>query len=143
MTATIETSETMTAREIAKAIRVAPRTRKFVMKDREGWDILGQYDVPRYARVLCSLMRSDLSDVTSRIRLVAMALHKSISTGRMNAVCSNLIQERYTPYQLCALVAQIARDCDETTIGGICDTWLSANIVRLCGSRVEELNFRF
>jgi hypothetical protein len=143
MTATIEASESMTAREIAKAIRVGTRTRKYVMRDREGWEILGQYDTPRYARVLCSLMNSDLSDVTSRIRLVAMALHKSISTGRMNAVCSNLIQERYTPYQLCALVARIARDCDETTIGGICDIWLSANIASLCGSRVEELNLRF
>lgn len=143
MTATIEASETMTAREIAKAVGVGTRTRKFEMRDREGYIVLGQYGVPRYARVLNSLMRSDCSDVTFRIRLVAMALYKSISTGRMNPVCSNLIQERYTPYQLCALVARIARECDETTIGGICDIWLSDNIANLVGSRVEELNLRY
>jgi hypothetical protein len=143
MTATIETSETMTAREIAKAIGVGTRTRKFEMRDLEGYTVMGQYSDPRYARVLNSLGRSDCSDVTYRVRLVAIALYKSISTGRMNPVCSNLIKERYTPYQLCALVARIARECDETTIGGICDTWLSANIARLCGDRVEELNLHF
>lgn len=143
MTATIEASDTMTAREIAKAINVGTRTRKFEMRDLEGFWVSGQFSTPRYARVLNSLMRSDCSDVTSRIRTVAMALYKSISTGRMNAVCSNLIQERYTPYQLCALVARIANECDETTIGGICDTWLGANIARLCGDRVEELNLRY
>ncbi|MBN6054551.1 hypothetical protein JYK22_21595, partial [Nonomuraea sp. RK-328] len=143
MTVTIGTSETMTAREIAKAIGVGTRTRKFEMRDREGYTVMGQYGVPRYARVLNSLMRSDLTDATSRVRIVAMALYKSISTGRMNPVCSSLIQQRYTPYQLCALVARIAAECDETTIGGICDIWLSANIARLCGDRVEELNLRY
>ncbi|MET8864687.1 hypothetical protein ABZW11_17255 [Nonomuraea sp. NPDC004580] len=140
MPAMTEAHETMTAREIAKAIRVGTRTRRYVMQDREGWEILGQYDTPRYARVLNSLMRPDCSEVTFRIRIVAMALYKSISTGRINAVCSNLIKERYTPYQLCALVARIAAECDETTIGGICDVWLSDNISRLCGDRVKELN---
>jgi hypothetical protein len=44
----------------------------------------------------------------------------------MNAESENRIA-MYTPYQMCALVARIARECPETTTGGICDTWLIAN----------------
>lgn len=130
MTPTIDTpawvTETMTAREIAKALGIGTRTRDYVMRDREGYTILGQYDTPRYARVLNSLGRSDISDVTYRIRIVAIALAKSIGTGRMHPVSSTRIQA-YTPHRLCALVARIARDCPETTIGGICDGWLKDN----------------
>lgn len=126
MTATIEASETMTAREIAKAIGVAPRTRNYEMRDRDGYTILGTLSSPRYAKVLCSLSRSDISDVSFRVRIVAMALYKSISTGRMHPVASTRIQA-YTPYQICTLVARIARECPETTIGGICDVWIAEN----------------
>lgn len=128
MTATIATSETMTAREIAKAIGVGTRTRDYVMKDREGFYVTGQAGTPGYVKVLSSLMRSDVSDVTFRIRLVAIALHKSISTGRMHPVSSTRIQA-YTPYQLCKLVARIASEYPEdlVTIGDVCDGWLKDN----------------
>lgn len=125
-TTACETSENMTTRQIAKALRIGPRTRDYVMYDLEGYRILGQMEDPRYARVLNSLGRADISDVTFRIRLVAIALKKSIATGRMHPVSSTRIQA-YTAYQLCALVARIARECPETTIGGICDGWLAAN----------------
>ncbi|GIH95309.1 hypothetical protein ACFFMN_23395 [Planobispora siamensis] len=132
LTATVATAETMTAREIATAIGVGTRTRDYVMRDREGYTILGQYDTPRYARVLHSLGRSDCSDVTFRIRIVAIALHKSISTGRMHAVSSTRIQA-YTPYQLCKIVARIASEYphDLVTIGDVCDGWLKENHARL------------
>jgi len=38
-----------------------------------------------------------------------------------------------SPYRVCALVATVARECPETTTGGICDGWLPGNIARLAG----------
>ncbi|MEU4575966.1 hypothetical protein [Nonomuraea sp. NPDC023979] len=122
MTATIETSETMTAREIAKAIRVGTRTRKFVLRDEYGLPI--RTGARRYTDVLAALSNSDISpDLTFRMRTVAYALRKCMVSGRMDARSENRIAD-YSPYQLCALVARIARECPETTIGGICDVWL-------------------
>lgn len=85
------------------------------------------YDGARYEHVLSAIMRVDKTEgITPRVRTVAIALHKSISTARMNCISSLRIQG-YTPYQLCALVARIADECPETTIGGICDVWISRN----------------
>jgi hypothetical protein len=125
MTATIEASETMTAREIAKAIGVGTRTRKFVMRDQDGYVIYSD-GAPRYSMVLAALSRGDVSDIPTRLHTVAYALLKCVSTGRMNPGTSLRIQS-YTPYRLCALVARISRECPETTIGGICDVWLLDN----------------
>lgn len=109
--------------DIARAAGIAPRTKRYVLRDEYGY----AYDGGRYEHVLCALMRSDKTDGLSfKVRTVAMALHKSISSARMNPVSSLRIQA-YTPYQLCALVARIANDCPETTIGGICDRWIAAN----------------
>ncbi|MEU8151737.1 hypothetical protein [Nonomuraea sp. NPDC048901] len=124
MTATIEASETMTAREIAKALGVGTRTRKFVLRDEYGIEL--RDGSRRYAKVLAALSRSDMSDLPIRIHTVAYALRKCMVSGRMNAASENRIAD-YSPYQLCALVARIASECPETTIGGICDGWLLAN----------------
>jgi hypothetical protein len=126
MTATIETSETMTAREIAKAIRVGTRTRRFVFRDQYGIDM--RTGMRQYADVLAAIVRTDLHghDVPERITTVAYALRKCMVSGRMDARSENRIAD-YSPYQLCALVARIARECPETTIGGICDVWLLDN----------------
>lgn len=124
MTATIEASDTMTAREIAKAIGVGTRTRRFVLRDEYGFAIR---DTGRhYAGVLAALARSDMSDLPTRIHTVACALRKCMVSGRMAAESENRIAD-YSPYQMCALVARIARECPETTIGGICDEWLIKN----------------
>ncbi|MGS2645893.1 hypothetical protein [Streptosporangium sp. G12] len=122
MTATI-TAENMTAREIAKAIKIGTRTRKFSLTDEYGIAIS---EGRRYDHVLAALARSDKSNLTTRIHTVAYALRKCMVSGRMNAASENRIAT-YTPYQLCRLVARIAKECPETTIGGICDGWLIAN----------------
>lgn len=126
MTATIEASET--TREIAKAIAVGPRTRKFILRDEYGFEI--RDESRHYAKVLAALSRSDMSDLPTRIHTVAYALRKCMVSGRMAAESENRIAT-YSPYQLCALVARIARECPETTIGGICDNWLIKNHANL------------
>jgi hypothetical protein len=113
------------AADIAKAAGIGPRTKKVVIKDELGFVISGEGRP--YADVLAVLSRSDLSPTSdTRARTVAYALRKCMVSGRMDATSENRIA-CYTPYQLCALVARIANECPETTIGGICDGWLTAN----------------
>ena len=123
MTAT-QAAETMTAREIARAIGVAPRTVKFEVTNRDGFTEIDSMWIPRWEKVLVSLSRTDISTVTQKVHTVAYALHKSMSSARMNPVDSMRIQA-YSPYRLCALVERIARECPETTVGGICDGWIA------------------
>jgi hypothetical protein len=109
------------AADIAKAAGIAPRTKRYQLRDEYGY----VYDGARYEHVLCALMRTDRTEgLSMKVRTVAIALHKSISTARMNCSSSLRIQA-YTPYRLCALVARIADECPETTIGGICDRWIA------------------
>lgn len=116
-----------TAREIAKAAGIGPRTKRFTLRDEFGL----AYDGRQYAHVLGALGRSDLTpDLTERVHTVAYALRKSMVSARMPAVSENRIAD-YSPYRLCALVARIARECPETTIGGICDVWIAAHHAEL------------
>jgi len=118
---------TVTARQIAKAARIGSRTKTFKLTDEYGFAFEGR----RYEHVLAALSRSDKTpDLDARIHIVAYALLKSMKSGRMNAV-SMMRLAAYTPYQLCALVARIANECPETTIGGICDEWLFAHHAEL------------
>lgn len=125
MTAT-QATETMTTRDIARAIGVAPRTVRFEVTNRDGFTEIDSMWLPRWEKILVSLSRTDISDVSQRVHTVAYALHKSISSARMSPVDAMRIQA-YTPYRLCALVSRIARECPETTIGGICDVWIQGN----------------
>lgn len=110
-----------TAREIAQAAGIGTRTRQFVLRDEFGM----AYDGRRYELVLAALSRSDRAPLLpSRVRTVAYALRKSMVSARMPSLSSARIAE-YSPYQLCALVARIVRECPETTIGGICDGWIA------------------
>lgn len=110
-----------TARQIAKAAHIGTRTRTFKLTDEYGF----AYDGRRYQLVLSALSRSDKTpDLDARIHTVAYALLKSMGSGRMAPVSMSRLAD-YTPYQLCRLVARIASECPETTIGGICDGWLA------------------
>lgn len=111
---------TVTARELAVAIGVSPRTKRFVLRDEYGL----AYDGRRAHLVLAALARSDKSPgLSAGLHTVAYALHKSITTARMNPTVAMRLCE-LSPYGICALVARVARECPETTTGGICDTWL-------------------
>lgn len=122
MAATAERTE-ITARDIARSIGVAPRTKRFILRDEYGMACEGRH----YTHVFSALARSDKTpDLSSRIHTVAYALLKCMASGRMPAESENRIAV-YSPYRMCALVARIANECPETTIGGICDTWLIQN----------------
>jgi hypothetical protein len=116
------TTAEITARQIARSIGVAPRTRRFVLRDADGI----AYDGRRYTHVLSAISRQNHSDLPDRARHVAFALNKSMSSGRM-PVDSEARIAQYTPYRLCMLVARIARECPETTTGGMCDDWITPN----------------
>jgi hypothetical protein len=116
-------------RQIAQAIKVTPATRKFELRDSDGL----RYDGNRAELVLAALSRSDKSDLPSEIHTIAYAIRKSLVTARMNPVAASQVR-MLTPYQVCGIVAKAAAECDETTVGGICDGWLPANIQRLVAS---------
>jgi hypothetical protein len=112
-----------TAAQIAKAAGIAPATKRFTLRDEFGL----AYEGRQYTHVLGALSRSDRTpELSARVHTVAYALLKCMTSARMNAVSVNRLAV-YTPYRLCALVARIAAECPETTIGGICDTWLLRN----------------
>lgn len=119
-----------TTRTLAAAIHVGPRTREFDIRDEYGFVVRDAG--LRNERVLAALGRADLNgmpdgEAKSRCLTVAYALRKCIVTGRLNPAAALRITVDYTPYQVCALVARICRECPETTIGDICDTWLIRN----------------
>jgi len=112
--------EMTTAKAIATAARINPHTKKYVLRDEYGL----AYEGHRYWHVLSAISRPDISpELSQKTRTVAYALLKSISSARMEPVSAARISA-YTPYQLCALVARITRECPEDTTGGICDGWL-------------------
>jgi hypothetical protein len=114
------TTENVKTSAIASAIKVAPRTRRFVLRDEDGF----AYDGRRAHLVLAALSRSDKSPaLTAEIHTVAYALYKSMTTARMSATVAMRICE-LSPYQVCGIVAKVASECPETTTGGICDDWL-------------------
>jgi hypothetical protein len=110
---------------IARAAKISPRTKRVEIRDEYGF--VASNGNRRYATVLAILARTDLTpDLSARIHTVAYALRKCMVSARMPAESENRIAT-YSPYRICALVARIADECPETTIGGICDTWLLAN----------------
>ena len=119
----------ITAAEVARSVGVGPRSRRFVLRDAEGV----AYDGGRSELVLAALSRSDKSpDLPCEVRVVAYAVRKSLVTARMRAEYAMRVR-LMSPYQVCALVAAVARECPETTTGGICDEWLPRHVERLTG----------
>ena len=109
-----------TTQEIARTIKIAPRTKRFVLRDEYGC----RYEGRQAEHVLAALSRSDKTPgLSAELHTVAHALFKSMTTGRMNASVAMTICD-LSPYRVCGIVAKVAAECDETTTGGICDTWL-------------------
>ena len=116
----------ITAARVARSVGIGPRSKRFVLLDRDGI----AYDGSRTELVLAALSRSDKSDLPAEVHTVAYAVRKSLVTARMNATAAMRVRFM-SPYRVCALVAQVARECPETTTGGICDEWLPRHIERL------------
>lgn len=123
----------LTVREVAGAAGVGPRSKRVTAGDLEV--TAGLNRMPRTAAVLAVLGRTDLNRLLPgprqrRCALVAPALGKALDTGRLDPVAAARIRE-YTPYQVCRLVARIARESPETTVGGLCDDWICRHRDRL------------
>ncbi len=117
------TTTAFAAKDIAKAAGISPATKRYILRDDYGM----AYDGGRFDHVLAALMRSDkTADLPMPVRIAAMALHKSISSARMNAISAMRISA-YSPYKLCQLVAHIAAENPTGTIGSVCDGWLVDN----------------
>ncbi len=123
-TPTAGAGELVSALQLARAIGVSGGTRKFTLCDPK---TSLPYEGQRFDHVLAALSRSDITpDLSARVHTVAYALRKCIVSARMDSTSALRIMG-YKPYDLCRLVARIANECPETTIGGICDVWLLAN----------------
>ena len=116
----------ITTAQVARSVGISPRTRRFILRDQDGI----AYDGSRTELVLAALSRSDKSDLPADVHTVAYAVRKSLVTARMNATAAMRVRFM-SPYRVCALVATVARECPETTTGGICDGWLPEHIERL------------
>jgi hypothetical protein len=120
----------VTAAEVARSVGIGPRSKRFVLRDQDGV----AYDGGRSELVLAALSRSDKSELPAEVHTVAYAVRKSLVTARMQAMFAMRLRSM-SPYQVCGLVAAVARECPETTTGGICDGWLPGNIARLVGEQ--------
>lgn len=116
-------AKTVAPKTVAAAAGIAPRTRNVVVRDEYGLPYQGD----RFDHVMATLSRPDLAPgLDAHIHTVAYALAKSVQSARMSPV-PVLRVRAYSAYQLCALVARIANECQETTVGGICDRWIASH----------------
>jgi hypothetical protein len=124
----------LTVREVAAAAGVGPRSKRVEARAGDGMRV--RFDCSRSESVLVLLSRFDLNRMPPgarkrRCATVARALLKAMTTARLDPGTTLRINLEYTPWQVCALVARIARDCHEAQLGGICDEWICRNHVSL------------
>jgi hypothetical protein len=117
----------VTAKQIAKAAGIAPATRHFVLRDELGL----AYDGSRTAHVLAALARIDKTPgLPAGVRTAAYATWKCLITARMNPTLSLRVQA-YSPYRVCALVAQIHTANPDAQIGELADFWINEHAKEL------------
>ena len=115
-----------TTAQIAKAAGIAPRTKRFVLRDEYGI----AYDGSRTEHVLSAVARHDLTpNLDQATHIAARAAVKAITTGRMNPTLANRMQQ-FTPYQVCKVVAYIvgtygAQKLITDSVGPVADYWLN------------------
>jgi hypothetical protein len=121
----------MKTSEVAKAAGIAPRTKRYVARDAQGY-VLNSY-APPHEQVFAVLGRYDITpSIDDRVRVAVLALEKSINTGRMNVHLAGRVRGQYTPYQLCALVSRVASESGEAaTIGYLADQWINEHAADL------------
>ncbi len=115
-----------TTAQIAKAAGIAPRTKRFVIRDEYGF----AYDGSCTDHVLDALCRDDLTPgLDQATYIAARALRKCYATGRMNVELASRVRER-SPYQLCKMVAHIVNGVGEDelirhSVGQVADFWIN------------------
>lgn len=113
---------TVTARQIGNVAGIAPRTKRFVLRDEYGIP----YDGSRSSHVLGALSRSDKTPgLSADVHRVAYAVNKCFSTARMNVQLAQRIREQYSPYQICALVAKVHNANPDANVGELADFWIN------------------
>lgn len=119
---------TTTARRIAQAAGISPRTKRFILRDEFGCP----YEGLRSSHVLAALSRSDKTpDLSADVHRVAYAINKCFATARMNVQLARRIREDYSPYQLCALVAKVHNANPNAYVGELADDWINQHAEEL------------
>lgn len=122
-----------TTSQIAKAAGIAPRTKRFVLRDEYGL----AYEGGRADHVLAALQRDDLTPgLDHATYIAARALYKCYTTGRMNTLLAADVRQR-SPYQLCKMVTHIVKGVGEQellthNIGQVADFWINEHRDEFC-----------
>lgn len=118
----------ITAKQLAQAAGIAPATKHFVLRDELGLP----YDGFRSGHVLAALARSDKSPgLPADVHTVAYAIWKCFTTARMNLDLARRVREDYSPYRLCALIAQVYNANGAAQVGELADFWINAHATEL------------
>lgn len=123
-----------TASQIAKAVGIAPRTKRYRALNTNGYPLLMVGEAERWEEVFYAIRaaRTDRQTVSMRTFIVVCALTKAMHTCRMNVHLARRIREQYTPYQLCMLVAKISAKFEgQPSIGELADEWINKHADQL------------
>lgn len=121
------------AKDIAHAIGIAPRTKRFEVIGADGLPVFMIGEAERWEHVISAirLARTERQAVDTRTYIIACAITKWINTGRANPTAAMQVRG-LSPYQVCALVAEVSRKYDgEPTIGELADFWLNEHAADL------------
>lgn len=119
----------LTVREITGAAGISPRSKQVRVGNTMAMiELAGMPGSEAALAVLAShpFNRMPAGPRKRRCGVVARALLKAMSTGRLNPIAASRIRG-YTPWQVCKLVERISRDCPESQLGMMCDVWICRN----------------
>jgi hypothetical protein len=118
----------VTAKQVAEAAGIAPATKQFVICDEYGL----AHDGFRCEHVLAAISRSDMTPkLSAEVHRTAYAVLKCFSTARMDVYLARRVREDYSPYRLCALVAQVANNNPDANVGELADFWINEHAKEL------------
>lgn len=122
-----------TTQDIAKAVGIAPRTKRFEAIGMDGLPVFMVGEAERWEHVISAirLARTERKMLDMRTYIVALAVAKWINTGRANPTAAMKVRAR-SPYQVCALVARISELFKgDPTIGELADFWINEHAEEL------------
>ncbi len=127
MTATVKTQD------VAKAVGIAPRTKRFEVIGADGLPVFMIGEAERWEHVISAirLARTERKALDMRTYIIACAIWKWINTGRANPTAAMRVRAM-SPYQVCALVAKISATFEgDPTIGELADFWINEHVGEL------------
>jgi hypothetical protein len=121
------------AQDVAKAVGIAPRTKRFEAIGADGLPVFMIGEAERWEHVISAirLARTERGELDVRTYTIACAIWKWINTGRANPTAAMKVRAR-SPYQVCALVARISGLFEgEPTVGELADFWINKHAEEL------------